>query len=302
MTEQTRLPNLIIAGVTKAGTTSLYSYLRTHPDICASSVKETCYFLPLRYHGEELEPFSSYTRYFAACGHERYVFEATPGYFYGGAALARGIKEALGSINLIFIFRDPVDRFVSFYKYQKSMRHLDQDLSVSDYIALCQQPFDRFERSNEIYWGIEGGRYDKYIEAWLDTFNQDNIKILFFDQLKEDTRSVLIELATWLDVETAPFQSLQLTVENRSVDYKLGPLHDLALRLNFAAEKFWRANPRLKQTLREFYYALNGKPHDVRLPKSSRETLTSLFRPHNERFKHILVEQGYTKLPGWLTS
>ena len=48
MTEP-RLPNLVIAGVPKAGTTSLFNYLAQHPDICPSDVKETRYFEPLRY-------------------------------------------------------------------------------------------------------------------------------------------------------------------------------------------------------------------------------------------------------------
>ena len=43
------LPNLIIACVTKAGTTSLFTYMVSHPHICCSSIKEVSYFLPLRW-------------------------------------------------------------------------------------------------------------------------------------------------------------------------------------------------------------------------------------------------------------
>ncbi len=48
-----RVPNLVIVGVVKSGTTSLFNYLSQHPDICPSDVKETRYFDPLRFGGME---------------------------------------------------------------------------------------------------------------------------------------------------------------------------------------------------------------------------------------------------------
>src|SRR3954463_13629169 len=89
-----RLPNLVIAGVAKAGTTSLFNYLAQHPDICASDVKETRYFEPLRY-GEVLPPIESYTAHFRHRQGERYALEATPTYFYGGRDVPPGIRVTL---------------------------------------------------------------------------------------------------------------------------------------------------------------------------------------------------------------
>jgi hypothetical protein len=53
------LPNLLLAGVPKAGTTSLFRYLEQHPDICSSSDKEIGYFNPLR-HGGTLGPLDTF--------------------------------------------------------------------------------------------------------------------------------------------------------------------------------------------------------------------------------------------------
>src|SRR5688500_8554449 len=58
-----RLPNLIIAGVPKGGTTSLFRYLAQHPDICAARNKELRYFDAVRY-GEPVAPLSSYAEHF----------------------------------------------------------------------------------------------------------------------------------------------------------------------------------------------------------------------------------------------
>ena len=46
---QAKRANLIVAGVSKCGSTSLFSYLAAHPDVCGSNVKETQFFMPLKF-------------------------------------------------------------------------------------------------------------------------------------------------------------------------------------------------------------------------------------------------------------
>src|SRR4028119_1824807 len=89
-----RLPNLIIAGVAKAGTTSLFNYLAQHPEVFPSDVKETRYFDALRF-GEQLDPLERYAEYFRRRTSERYAVEATPSYFQGGSRTAGAIRPAL---------------------------------------------------------------------------------------------------------------------------------------------------------------------------------------------------------------
>src|SRR4051812_35809281 len=71
-----RFPNLLIAGVSRAGTTSMFHYLGQHSEICTSDVKELRYFTPLRY-GEPLAPVDTYTGHFQGCLGRRYALEAT---------------------------------------------------------------------------------------------------------------------------------------------------------------------------------------------------------------------------------
>ena len=124
---KTRLPNLVIAGVVKGGTTSIYSYLSRHQDICCSTVKETCYFSFFRYnhwdsrYSNTTEPFKQYQGYFSHCENQKYVMEATPGYFEGGSKLATAMKETLGdNIKVIIFLREPISRIRSFFKYKKA--------------------------------------------------------------------------------------------------------------------------------------------------------------------------------------
>ena len=102
--------NLILAGVGKAGTTSLYWYLSQHPDICASPVKETRYFLPLsevEQGNEQLAPIDTYEAYFRGCGGERYRMEATPHYFHGGARLAQGVSSVCPDARVVLTLEGP---------------------------------------------------------------------------------------------------------------------------------------------------------------------------------------------------
>src|ERR1700733_3338023 len=84
----------VIAGVNKAGTTSLFVSLSTHADVAPSSIKETRYFLPARY-GEPLPPAAEWDPYFAEAGDRPVHLEATPSYFYGGAAVAEAMRAQL---------------------------------------------------------------------------------------------------------------------------------------------------------------------------------------------------------------
>ena len=114
-----RLPNLVIAGVGKAGTTSMFHYLSQHSDICASTVKEPRYF---RVDGEQgrPDPLESYARLFTHCGAERYVMEASPQYFKGGSRTIDLIRTTLKDPRVILMFRDPVQRMWSEYRFKKS--------------------------------------------------------------------------------------------------------------------------------------------------------------------------------------
>src|SRR5688572_28049600 len=130
---QKKLANLIIAGVNKAGSTSLFHYLSAHPAICGSRDKETCYFLPVLYN-EPLAPISRYESQFSGCGPSRYRLEATPGYITGGKRMVETISETLGSVKIIIILKEPVDRLVSFFKRKKATLKLPLDMTLGDFI------------------------------------------------------------------------------------------------------------------------------------------------------------------------
>lgn len=307
---ENRLPNLVIAGIVKGGTTSLYSYLAEHPEICCSSVKETCYFSMYRYgqldsrYVDAADPYQQFQDYFCHCRHQKYVMEATPGYFEGGARVAKEIKETLGGhTKVIIVLRDPVERLISFWKYKKSMLELDSNLSLNSYIQKCES-MNRgtlIKQENDRYWGIEGGYYANYLTEWFNVFG-DSIKVLFFDDLKHDAKSFIEETCRWLNIDDTFTETLDLHIQNKSVSYKNAKFQKLALSINNKAEKFWRANQGIKNFLRESYYALNGQPHQGGVDEHTLLRVKALYQPYNERLAKQLQEHGYSRLPQWLQS
>ena len=303
-----RLPNLVIAGTVKGGTTSLWTYLAEHPDICSSSVKETCYFSVHRYgqwdsrYEGAVDPFAQFQEYFCHCAQQKYVMEATPGDFPGGERLAKEIKQTLGdTTKVIIVLRNPVNRFVSFWKYKKSMLELESDLTLKDYVARCQaaDSADLAKAENSRYYGLKGGCYADHMDEWFQVFG-DSLKILFFDDLKQDSRSFLADISAWLGIDDSYFDTVDLSVQNKSVGYKNVGLQKIALLINTKAEKFWRANQSLKNALRRIYYLLNAQPHQGQADEATLRQLEEIYAPYNQKLAAQLRAQAYERLPNWL--
>jgi hypothetical protein len=299
-----RLPDLVIAGVNKAGTTSLYSYLTNHPAVCGSSVKETCYFLPIRY-GREPDPIDTYTAYFAACTPAQIAIEATPGYFYGGAPLARALDDAVPGVRVVIVLREPVARLVSFFRFQQSMLALPSELTFAEYVDACDARDARDEdallhdQSLNPWFGVLGGHYDRWLPAWIDTFGP-RLRVMFADDLGADPTSAMSALAAWLDLDPEPWATGSMSRENATTGFRNRRLQQAALSVNGRLESFWRRNPGLKRRLRGLYQRVNagdaaGGPDD-----ELRAQLEERFRGPRERTAAQLRSAGITDLPAWL--
>ena len=295
------LPNLIIAGVVKAGTTSVFTYLSQHPDVCASSLKEAQYFLTYRY-GEPPKPLENYRSLFARWRGEKYVMEATPGYFEGGSYVARMIREVVGDdVRILIILRDPVDRLLSFFRYKKSVLQLEQDVSLDEYLRRCRRlsATEVRQRNSDVHWGIEGGLYANYLPGWFEEFG-NSMRIMFFDQLSRDRFGFMKELCGWLDIDAAMYERLSMHIENRSRNYRSKTLQNVALRVNDRLEAVFRRWPGIKRPLRDLYYRINSSRFADDTPESTFIGLREFYEPYNRELRDILYSKGYDDLPDWL--
>jgi len=295
------LPNLVIAGVARGGTTSLFSYLGAHPDICPSRRKETEYFSPL-HDGGALAPLASYAANFSHCRDERYRMEATPGYMFGGERIARAIQDTLPDARIIIMLRDPTARAVSFFKFFKSRFHLPKEMTFPDYIAGCHERCSLDKAARAIapeYGALHSGLYAEFILPWFEIFG-DRLMVTFSDQLK-DKSGLMTQLCDWLGLDGGAVDWEELRVFNPSAMYRGAALHRLALWFNNSAEPFLRRHERLKTQLARIYSRVNAQQSE-QIDTSTLAELREYFDPYNRRLGDMLREQGYTELPDWLNA
>jgi hypothetical protein len=297
-----QLPNLLIAGVSKAGTTSLFRYLAQHPDVCASDVKELRYFSALRY-GEPLAPPETYARHFAHCRGERYRMEATPGYYAGGRLVAEAVDSLLPDARVVVSFRDPVQRCWSWYRFVRSTARIPKDMTFAQYVDRCERLHrDGIDgtRENQPFWGLGGGCYDSWFEDWRDVLGP-RLRIEFFDDVIRRPRNVVEGIAGWLGIDTAVCAGFRYTVENKTVQYKNKGLQKVALSVNRRSERFFAEHPDVKRRLRGLYYRLNSDTSEERLTEEVTDRLAEFYSGHNERFAAMLTTAGLD-VPEWLSA
>ncbi len=290
--------HVVIAGVNKAGTTSLFASLSEHPDIAPADIKETRYFLPARY-GKPLAPRATYEGYFASAPAGAVHLEATPSYFYGGRAVARVIDDMLPDPRIVLVLREPVSRAISFFRYQKVRLRFPEDLPFTEYLAAADRlvAADFQDPANERYMAVRGGCYIDDLPAWLGQYGTERLRVVYFEDLVADPLTPLRDLAEWLTLDPDGIAG-DLSSENQTTAFKLRTLQRIALFGNDRSERFLRKHMGLKRRLRNLYYRVNGQRAEA-IPESVRLDLAERFREPNARLAAVMLAHGIP-LPSWL--
>lgn len=284
----------LIAGVNKAGTTSLFAALADHPDIVGAAIKETRYFLPARY-GLPLEPIERFDEYFAGGPAGQLRLEATPSYIYGTEAVSAEIEDRLSDPRVLIVLREPVGRAISFFRYQKARLRFPAELSFDDYLTAADRltSEDFSDPDNEPYMAFRGGCYATFLPAWLDRFGPDRLRIVFFEDLVADPRATVAATISWLGLDPDRLAPDAFASENRTTEFSSRRLQRLALAGNDRFERFFRRHMGLKRRLRSAYYRLNGRarPSDD-VSEAARADLSARYRGPNAALGALLSARG----------
>lgn len=292
------LPNFIICGTEKAGTTSVFTYLLTHPQVCGSKVKETDFFR--QDDGADLaRSAEAYAAYFAQgkARDARVVMEASPGYLGESRTVAPRMHALLkDDVKLLFILRNPADRLYSSFNFHKARLELPAELSFEDYVERCMQ-FDRGVPPEKLGIGrwflqvLDFGRYAPHLEPFLERFPAACIRIMFYEDLQRDERAFMKQLCAFLDIDAAYFDDYTFQAANVTFSSRFAGLHRQALRLNHLLEPLLRARPGLKRALvglyKKFNQARQGYPA---MPAPLREKLQAYYEPSIRQLAGIVGE------------
>jgi hypothetical protein len=172
-----RLPNFLIIGAMKGGTTSLFHYLREHPQVFTPSFKAPEFFAGRAHTGRGLD---WYRKLFAACpaeavavGEASNVYTKYPTY----AGVPQRIAEHIPEARLIYVVRDPIARMRSHYQHR-----------VTE--GREKAPFEQAVFENSIY--LDYSKYAMQLEQYLEHFPRQQILVITSEALRSD-RAVTVE-------------------------------------------------------------------------------------------------------------
>ncbi|MEJ7640094.1 MAG: sulfotransferase [Singulisphaera sp.] len=204
------LPNFIILGAAKAGTTALYHYLGQHPQVCMSRTKETNFLAlmddPLDFRGpgdrDYIARFSvttldGYREQFRGCEAKPAIGEASPLYLYSPKA-PRLIGEFVPDAKLIAILRNPVDRAYS------AFLHLVRDgrETVLDFGEALRREDERVRDGWEHIWHYRRmGCYFAQLDRYRQIFDPARITVCLHHDFKTKPIVVLRDLFRFLGVD-----------------------------------------------------------------------------------------------------
>ncbi|MFC1922354.1 sulfotransferase domain-containing protein [Chloroflexota bacterium] len=238
-----QLPDFIIIGTQRGGTTSLYNYLIEHPNVIPPFIKETHFFDNHFDKGANwyraFFPLSAYTSYLQRAHQSEFVTgEATPYYLFYPHAPKR-IKATCPWVKLIIVLRNPIDRAYSHYHhevrlgvenltFEEALERERQELPSETERISTDEGYQSFSHQNYSY--LSRGIYINQLEFWNNYFPKEQFLVLRSEDLFSNPRTTLERTTEFLgmknlesikfDVHNAlPYQKIKESTQRTLLDY-----------------------------------------------------------------------------------
>ena len=296
-----RLPNLIIAGAPKCGTTSLFDYLDAHPQVCASSVKETQYLTDPGYPLYRSEcnvatgGLAHYGDFFASCARPAapIYMEATPDYLYQETPL-RILPTFPEMPHIIFVLRRPSRRVYSLFQFARNnLVILDRDVSFPEFIRMVRENDTRLRDRPILRAAVEHSKYSVYLARWFDSLGPDRIHVVLFEDMVADVSAFMRRIASMLNIDPAFYEGFHPVARNRTIQVRSGLLH----RLKRACQPLITAGG-FRRMARTVYEWINVEPAGQTADRADLEVMDSIDR-EIEPYNRQLEELGGLCLDAW---
>lgn len=270
-----RLPDFLIIGAPKSGTTSLYHYLTQHPQIFMSSNKEPYFFAfegsrptfcgpgdeQAWINAQSVVNLSDYQQLFTKARDDQQCGEASTMYLYVKESCDR-IYHYIPQAKLIAFLRHPVDRAYSHYKHlRRDGREWESDFSQS-----MRKEHERIEQGWSPAWHYrQVGNYCEQIKRFQQCFGPSQLKIFLYDDLVSNPQKLCCDLFEFIKVDS----SLEIDTSKR---------HNTttAVRKNKAIHNFLTQPSKLKSTLRQVVPAHIRKPLSAKVYRKNAKSIASL--------------------------
>lgn len=194
------LPNLLIVGAAKCGTTSLHNYLNQHPDIFMCSPKEP-HFLINKEIGKQrihkgIIDFEDYMSLFYEKDHLKYRGESSVMYLSFPEISIKNIKHYLhDDVKIIIMLRNPVERAYSGYQHVKRYNMME-NLSFEDALEIGEERYHNIKNLTPASRYLELGNYYNQVKLFKESFG--NIHVVIYDDYKTDFNGELNKIFDYL--------------------------------------------------------------------------------------------------------
>ena len=306
MADDRKFPNFFVVGAAKSGTTSLWEYLKMHPQVFMppdEMQKEPNYFCPL---GDGMSDFEDYISIFdGAKKEEQIVGEATTAYLTcpksAGMIYEYEKKYKIG-VKIIILLRNPAERAYSLYNwnvqegydYGGSFKYV---LKKEPERLKSQFPFFLKPRGYKYnYFYFNSGLYYDQVKRYLDIFGEENVHIDLFEEFVKNTSGSLNRIYKFLGIDEIPLP--EITYLNSSHD-TYSPLLQYSLRkLTKLLEKVRLISRKKGKEHRDQLLKLGWKTSKP--PKLSVELRSELLKRYEEDVSKLEALTGL-KASQWLT-
>ncbi len=209
-----RLPDFVIAGAPRCGTTWQYHALERHPQIwLAKPVRpEPKFFLVDEEYDQGLDYYAH--RWFSNVPEGVMAGEKSTNYMESPLAAER-LAQTLPTAKLVFLLREPVSRAFSHFRFTR-MNGLE-DLDFAEALELEESREEAIEtqwRYARPFSYFSKGLYADNLEAWFNLFPRENILIKKYEDIEERPGPLLIEIHRFLGVEPRPNDAGGLGIVN----------------------------------------------------------------------------------------
>jgi hypothetical protein len=251
--------DFVVVGAQKSGTTTLYEYLRRHPELCLPAAKEVPYFSHDANYARDWGEYLRKAFPFADEGNKWGT--VTPHYMVGGLyepgspdtasderTVPERIHRLLPDVRLIAILRDPVERARSHHA-MAAMNEWDKRPFVRaveellDPAALREARRYPSETTGYVVWG----EYGRILSGYLDVFEREQLLVLYSSELKQDPDEVLRRVFAFLDVDS------DFVPDNLGASYRAGAT---TRRLRWLDLSAWQATAASSAPVRGLWHAL----------------------------------------------
>jgi hypothetical protein len=216
------LPNLLVAGAMRCGTTSIYRYFDAHPQIFMAASKEPQFlaFEGARPHytgpGDErmnqrvYTELASYEALFDGSHGVRWRGEASATYLYLESTL-QAIRRHSLTPEVIVLLRDPAERAYSAFEY---LRRQGREPLETLAAGLDAEEARRAEGWSPMWHYLRAGLYADQLERWFDTVGREHVHVVRYEELERDPRATVTSLFELLGVDT--MVPIDFAVHNQS--------------------------------------------------------------------------------------